>query len=196
MAKNLFYLFLNSLPLSLSPFLSFFIYYYFWNIFVLFINIISYVRHRLNIHKTQTLCIYHAIYFKCIFWKLRNKQWTFKHAYASASQVEKCNFYTLSPLILVISMESSKLIIDTTCQVKFKAADYAPDIALRHRTLPSAGYQRDTPLAVNRWHGSPVGLCSTCWVLDRAAPFARRCRRSDDDFPFLKVFSKYSRVRV
>lgn len=46
--------------------------------------------------------------------------------------------------------------------------------------LPSAGYQCDTPLAVNRWHGSPVGLSSTCWVLDRAAPFARRsCWRSD-----------------
>jgi len=64
-----------------------------------------------------------------------------------------------------------------------------------HRTLPSAGYQRDTPLAVNRWHGSPVGLSSTCWVLDRAAPFARRCRRSDDDFPFSKV-STDSRARL
>lgn len=39
--------------------------------------------------------------------------------------------------------------------------------------LPSAGYLRDTLLAVNRWHSSPVGLTSTCWVLDRAAPFAR-----------------------
>lgn len=85
-----------------------------------------------------------------------------------------------------LSIESNRQVTDTTCQVKLRAADYAPDIALRHRTLPSAGYQRDTPLAVNRWHGSPVGLSSTCWVLDRAAPFARRCRRNDDDFPFLK----------
>lgn len=43
--------------------------------------------------------------------------------------------------------------------------------------LPSAGYQRGTPLAVNRWHGSPVGLSSVTWVLDRAAPFAQRYRR-------------------
>lgn len=43
--------------------------------------------------------------------------------------------------------------------------------------MPSAGYRRGTPLAVNRWHGSPVGLSSASWVLDRAAPFARRYRR-------------------
>lgn len=54
--------------------------------------------------------------------------------------------------------------VSDSCQVKLRTADYAPDIALWHHTLPSAGYQRDTPLAANRWHGSPVGL-STSAVL-------------------------------
>lgn len=58
----------------------------------------------------------------------------------------------------------------------FCAAAYAPDVsrAAASHLLPSTGYRLDTSLAVNRWHGSPVGLNSASWVLDRAAPFARR----------------------